>query len=188
MANYECKKGWLLTPDEKSGVNVPFFVYVRDKDIMWSLEELDQKAVKAFMNGSIVESRIAPKITTILSKNGWEITAFGDDRYEATKKIKVGSTQFKENSSLPYDIFTTLNLPFTTMNDDRLNITCTMKSTSMDLASASFNLNHSDSESISSVEVHLLNPVFNFDPDREQNSEYNNSTIYVRISGRLKLS
>jgi hypothetical protein len=160
---------------------------------MWSLEELDQKALRTLMDGSIVENRMAPKITTILSNNGWEITSFGDDRYEATKKIIVGSTKFKENNNRPYDIFTTIKLPFGTLNDDRLNITCTMCSSNIDLASASINLNpliniHEEPQYIGTVEIHLLNPVFNFDPDREQNDEYNKSYIYVRVSGRLRLS
>ena len=38
MINRECLKGWILAPSPTDGENVPFFVYVRDKDIIWDAD------------------------------------------------------------------------------------------------------------------------------------------------------
>lgn len=190
MAEYTCKKGWLLAPDPETGMNVPFFVHVRGKDIVWSINEnIEEGVLDTIKNGSIVKKYLTPQINTILSRDGWEVTSFGDDRYEATKRLEVSKSQFLYYNNLSYDIYTNLNLPFVTLDDERLNITCTMKSESLDLNSASINLKYSVSENaVSTVEVHLVNPVYNFDPEREQNTEYNNSVIFIRVSGRLKLN
>ena len=42
MADRKCPKGWILTPSETDGEYVPFFVNVRDKDIHWDENNLDQ--------------------------------------------------------------------------------------------------------------------------------------------------
>ena len=190
MSNYTCKKGFMLSEDEKTGKYVPFFIYVRGKDILWSTEDsIESKVLSTIKNSTDSIKYIEPKITTVLTKNGWEVTSFGDDRYEATKRIEIEATKFNNYSNQSHDIYTSLALPFKTMDDERFNITCTMKSKNIDLNSATFNVLYSASSSkISSVDVHLINHIFKFDPDREQNTEYNASTIFVRISGRLALS
>lgn len=189
MADYTCKRGWILSPDPETGNNVPFFVYVRDKDIIWTTENsIENGVLDVIKNGSIVQKYLAPSIQTILSKSGWEITSFGDDRYEATLRINVGETEFKFYNNLSYDIFTELDLPFETVNDGRFNVSCVTKSKSLDLNTASFNVEFNDTSSITKMKLHLLNPIYNFETEMNKNTEYNTSEIFVRISGRLNLS
>ena len=94
--DFECKKGWIITLD-KNGNYVPFFIKVREKDILWtnsntSMNDIKLSLVRDLNKGdyktTYVESDIVnPSQILVMKIDGWVYKIKPDYTFEANKTL-----------------------------------------------------------------------------------------------------
>lgn len=94
--DFECKKGWIITLD-KDGNYVPFFIKVREKDILWtnsniSMDDIKLDLVRDLNKGdyktAYVESDIInPSQILVMKVDGWIYKIKPDYTFEANKTV-----------------------------------------------------------------------------------------------------
>lgn len=94
--DFECKKGWIITLD-KNGNYVPFFIKVREKDILWtnsntSMDDIKLGLIRDLNKGeyktAYVESSIInPSQILVMKVDGWTYKIKPDYTFEANKNL-----------------------------------------------------------------------------------------------------
>ena len=127
MANYNCPKGFLIAQNE-NGDQLPFFVYTREKDIIWDESLIDDDG---FINGHTVslrevnESTIKRYIrteTVDLYHDEWYIKVFNDLTYDAYKSVSFDDLSIADDKM---SLYKKMELPFYS-NKYGLNIQTTV--------------------------------------------------------------
>lgn len=127
METFKCGKGFVATPSEDgSDTLVPFFIQVRDKDIIWSIDDFPKELVNLYCtnNDPIVT---APVKEIKINHKGWNVTLSQEYDYTATKSISIGDSGIFELSEDMTMLETKIELPFNTKYDlSQLTILCTV--------------------------------------------------------------
>lgn len=175
-----CGKGWLVAPSKTDGEYVPFFMYVRDKDIIWDEENLPELLKKAAREGEN-SSLQYPMYQWTFDVDSWSVKLHQDGSYEATKKIDIHKYgKFMAYARIDVDF----SLPFKTMNDDEFNVQITKNCHGTDMIHAVVNINPFESEeSNDQMSVSLLADGFYFNKDFDTNIQYDNQYLFVRVAG-----
>lgn len=175
-----CGKGWLVTPSKTDGEYVPFFMYVRDKDIIWDETNLPELLRKTAAKGENMSLNY-PMYQWNFDVDSWSVKLHQDGSYEATKKIDINKNCEMFDSS---QIDVSISLPFKTMNDDEFNIQITKNCHGTDMLHATVNMNPLENEESNDViSVSLLANGFYFNTDLETNEQYNDQFLFVRVTG-----
>lgn len=186
MANYLCYKGFLLAPSPTDGTMVPFFVNVRDKDIIWDVSSLPASIQELAEKGKNITVQ-GPATEISFTYNGWTLKLRSDFTYTAIRKLSIGYDDFvldpDDNSDMSIDV----QFPFSTKNNNELNVQCTMNGFNDDLATASINviLDNNIGESIKKMTIHLRNLICKFDENFKDMKSYLDSSLYLSISGKM---
>ena len=178
MAEHICRKGWIMAPSPEDGEHVPFFVQVRDKDIVWDEETLPKLLNDLSLLGSEREI-FYPVYQWKIKINGWVVTLNQDATYIATKRINVS----EEFTSLVdgIDLYANLNLPFNTYIDDNFSVQTTKMSNDSDVINANLSVGHEWISKISMITVSLRNQ------SGMSLSTYTESDICVTVTGKVVL-
>ena len=165
MANRECLKGWIISPSPTDGVNVPFFVYVRDKDIQWDESNLPENLNKLSLKGTD-RKVFYPNYQWKYKFNNWIINLYQDGSYEAIKKISV--TDF-----------------FTYNTESKL--TGTIISSDDDITGSTISVAPVSDNIIDNIDVVLRNVTYHYRENFKTNGDYNNSYVNVSVTGKINL-
>lgn len=178
MAEHICRKGWIMAPSPEDGDYVPFFVQVRDKDIVWDEETLP-KALNDLSLLGTERQLFYPVYQWKFKINGWVVTLNQDATYTATRKINVA----EEFASLSdgVDLYTNLNLPFITYIDDNFSVQATKMSNEKDVMDANISVGYDWISSVSMITVSLRNQL------GMKIGEYTESAVCVTITGKVVL-
>ena len=183
MANRECLKGWILAPSPTDGVNVPFFVYVRDKDIQWDESNLPENLNKLSLKGTDREV-FYPNYQWKFEFNNWIINLYQDGSYEAIKKISVTDFfTYNTESNLTAKII----LPFETINDKNFSIQSTIISSDDDITGSTISVAPVSDNIIDNIDVILRNVTYHYRENFKTNGDYNNSYVNVSVTGKINL-
>lgn len=174
----KCGKGWLITPSETDGEYVPFFLQVRDKDIIWDVRNLNEdfrNLLRDTYNDLVINY---PYYNANFVRNNW-VGHFNEDlRYSATKTLNVRNNGVlsEDNKTITFSV----ELPFVTSNDD-FNVQLTKNVDTLDIMQSILYKKASNDEGITTIEIELYNMISVFGPL----SNYNNDEIYIQVSGRI---
>lgn len=187
--------GWLITMQE-DGRYVPFFVKVREKDLVWSetIPEEISDAIGIYNEGTLVN----PKSYVISEINGWECKFYGDLTCELKKEIFID--KFFQLTNFDSVLTGTIKLPVK-INSKKGFFPCVVSSCLQDeLLSANVSVKKditikgdsgSDGEIIVTDEytetfkLILSNQVYRFHKNFSEMGSYTGSSFYVTIRGIL---
>lgn len=183
MADKVCSSGWILSHDPVHGNYVPFFVKVRDKDIVWDSDNLpvDFQRLTASAESNI--SYNYPAYEVIYKKSGWRIVLKSDYTYEATKDIPI-----KTNSTLVSvnELKVKVELPIRTKNTDTLFVDVMKKCTNRVIIGATTNLVVGTADPL--TELHIsLNSNGGFNSNFATSPDYDNQLLQVKVRGDIKV-
>ena len=183
MADKVCSTGWILTHDPVHGNYVPFFVKVRDKDIVWDVENMpkDLSRLTASAESSITYNY--PAYEWIYKKAGWRINLKSDYTYEATKNIPI-----KENATLANvnEMKVRVNLPINMKNDDTVFVDIMKKCTNRTIIGSTTNLEIPNEKTLSYLNIGLFSSG-GFNSNFSTSSDYDNQFLQVRVRGEVKI-
>lgn len=181
MSTYNCKKGWLVYLDE-NGEYVPFFMHVREKDIIWDSDS-------SFMNELIKKSPqfkgmdvnvIFPKIKC--DKNGWEYVINSDFSFKARKKVHIGSSNgfsLIDNHTLLKE----LTIPFL-INTRSSYINCMIDSKNALLRNCIVSTKTPETDTFKTFEVYLTSRD-EIPDDYDVTSTYVKSFVTITVEGHM---
>ena len=179
----ECLKGWILAPSPTDGVNVPFFVYVRDKDIKYDAKNVSNQLNELYLKGENGDI-LYPVTDWKFDMNGWRVSLTQDGVYEAKRKIEVSEVFTFKNSPSTTLLEYTTQLPFETKDDDEFHVQLTLSTNIVSFASSSLTFQVNENKDIiDSINIDLVNTFYGF----EDVKKYKDSYVYVTVSGRLSI-
>ena len=185
MTNRECLVGWVLAPSPTDGTNVPFFIQVRDKDIVWDEKTLPQDLKQLSEIGDSKEVYFTGAYWKI-DYRGWRIKLNIDGTYNAKKKINIGES-FDDITTNSASIVATIALPFRTLNDGDFFISMTNISDDLRIKSATNGIKEIRDEAFESIQIYLQNTQYFFSSNFKLNSLYTDSYMYINIDGKIKI-
>lgn len=183
MTNRECLKGWILAPSPTDGQNVPFFVQVRDKDIVWDIKNISKELNELSLLGSSREV-FYPACQWKFKINKWDVTLKQDATYTATRKIRVAEIFDYINEST---LLGNTDLPFETMNDTYLSVQCTIMSSDNDIETSVISVSPIEDELVKTIDLKLRNNGVIYSNEFKTSGEYSNSYVYITVTGKLKI-
>ena len=203
MANKACKKGFILTMNEE-GDYLPFFLKVRDKDIIWDPSNLPSNLRTAAEAGD--ETIMSYPLTKWVYKTDtWNVSLFSDGTYEATSVLAIADFTFPSSTSgsssedkVQNKITKEITLPFTT-DIESLNgffVGLTIQSDNDIISASTVGYRPFANASSSSIygettyygnklTVYLYNGVTPFNDVNKWSTSFNNDKIKVFVRGRI---
>ena len=182
MAERECLKGWIMSPSPTDGKYVPFFVNVRDKDIVWDTDNVSSVLQSIADEGDDVEV-FYPSCQWKFKMLGWIVTLNQDFTYTAMRKISVGAAFTQEDTN---SIRSNVYLPFETLNDENFIVQCTKMARSNDIINSSLSVLPEINNDTRVIEICMDNKDDVF-IDFDTSGDYNDSYICITVTGKLKL-
>ena len=179
----ECLKGWVLAPSPTDGQNVPFFIYVRDKDIIYDARNVSNQLNNLYLKGENGDI-LYPVTDWKFDMNGWRVSLTQDGVYEAKRKIDVSEVfTFKDFPSISL-LGYTAQLPFETKDDDEFHVQLTLSTNIASFASSSLTFQVNENKDIiDSINIDLVNTFYGF----EDVKRYKGSYVYVTVSGKVNI-
>lgn len=189
MANRECPKGFILVPSESDGEYVPFFMQVRDKDIIWDEGSIPNNISNIAKKDCEESELIYPMYAYSAYEDGWSVMLYPNKYYEATKTFNLQkSCRFISQNIMEVII----KLPFPTINEANQPINLqiqkvTTKNLDTTFLTATNTLCYPENVSIESCSCMLYATASPWASDYTTNSKYNNQRITVSVKGFIKL-
>jgi len=180
MANkkFIVKRGWLIAKDA-FGNMLPFFLHVRDKDIVWAAyhNEFIERLKLVIPVNSIEEE--VPAKTLNFRSTIWNISINYTTK-KCTLKAEIPFQSYYALNADKDDLSCTLNLPFGITNNNRFYIQATLATENATLGTSTVTackLIDETSGYIRSISLHVRNPVYKL------TTAYTNSSVYLEITG-----
>ena len=176
----KCKKGWFIASSNEQGEYVPFFTIVRDKDVIWDVRTINE-AFPLIMT-SVDDAKLNyPNATITVTVDNWHVTINEDCTFTARGKFSIGESSVISDNNR--EIKMNIELPFTTKNDDNLNIQVTKASTKTDIiCSREYVVPAYNGETLENISVNLYNTIGTF----TNLALYRDQYVYVQVSGLLE--
>lgn len=185
MSNYECQKGWILAPSLNGGDYVPFFINVRDKDIVWDDDNLSPE-LKRLANLGTDKKIIFTDSKWIFEYKNWMIELFNTGKYNAKRKINI-SEEFDDSTMTSTEIKAIIDLPFETVNDENFTAFITKSSSNIRIKSSMSGINNITDDIFTNIEVFLFNQQYNFPTDFKQTNVFDDSYLFINIEGNVNI-
>lgn len=180
MADIVCPSGWLLAQDEMDGRYVPYFVKVRDKDIIYDVDNIPIELTRLSKQGTDIVYNY-PAYEIVYTFENWRVRIKSDYTYEATKNIDIHTNGTLKNIN---QIDVNVKLPIITKNNNNINITFIKKCNAMDMMTANINLTVDTLEKINNVTLNMFS-TRGFRSDFSTNPIYDNQFIQVCVKGDI---
>ena len=185
MADRECLKGWILAPSPTDGENVPFFLHVRDKDIIWGDSNFP-KELKSLLDQSEENFMEVPSSYWKMKVKGWNIELHCDGSYVAKKKINIGENFIPAQTASP-SISCNVELPFETLSDDSLFISYEIKTDMTQMVQSFVGQKEMEEESFDNMNVYIVNASYNFPTNFKETHIFDKSYLYIKVEGKVKV-
>lgn len=185
MANeFECLKGWLLAPSPTDGVTqVPFFVKVRGKDIVWDLDNLPLQIETRYKDGSNKKvHEVGQKITFRYDK--WNIMTDSSGIYTATRAFDIN--EFSKLNDDTLDLHVTL--PFISRFDEVFSVQATISSSDTDIEKSTTSVRVSEDSTNATLltfRTRLHNTICRFYNTDHPN--YIGSKVFITVTASLQI-
>lgn len=183
MAKRECPVGWLLTPSSTDGEYVPFFIKVRDCDIVWNKNTLPNDII-TFINQKINSdvNTYYPMTEFKCIVGMWNVTLYQDFSYKATARLPI---QQYVKSNTTNKITMEVNLPFRTNNDKTLSFNSNISAYNIDMVGSNTNIivNEVSSDQVDSLNIELYSGLYPFSDNVINLTEYKNDCVVITVNG-----
>lgn len=188
MANYECKKGWLLAPDE-NGENVPFFIYVRSKDIMWGSASYPDEIIELARHGYNATTT-APQARLRFNYSDWAISIDEDLSFEATLRLSIGNSSFVMDAGVDATLYQSVKLPIKAVYNENFSIQSTIQGNNDETRTAysGVDIIQDENKFVAGIKVELNNQILKFHKNFSNISSYLNSYVYITVKGVLGMT
>lgn len=194
METRECNKGFLLSMDSENGGYIPFFIQVRDKDIIWDDARLPQDLVNIVYQGENVEFHNILHCWRF-TYNDWFITLYSDSRYEAISSFNI--REYSGDIVEPVNkLIYKIDLPFTSKIglDTGFNISLCIEASSSIITTSNvgivpntYSVNGTKSTtSTDNISIYIANSIIPFSNDIKTNKEFINDKVNIKITGFIK--
>jgi len=181
------KRGWLIAKDA-FGNMLPFFLHVRDKDIVWQSEH-DEFLNDVMKDKSVADiTEVNPAQILSFTSNIWniEVNTF---RNACTMRACISFDQ--ETFEMSDDrkmLYSNLSLPLTMLDNSKLHIQTSISTEFEEVASAVASTSaviDGNTKMIHNLSLRVRNFIHEF-PDLYYNmDDYEFSKIYIEISGEF---
>ena len=192
---FSCSRGILLSRDPETGNLVPFFIKVRDQDII----SLNNKSRSSLVvneildaNPMIITSSYRSGERTVFTYRGFEVEADSNTNIiKARKHLNVASDFNFSNENNYTELVSeefTLPVALKVNGDFRAEITIVGNNNTVKSSTASVNMTRNLIENdayYTGGVVSLVNLYYGFDLNFKDIDDYKNSEIYITISGEL---
>lgn len=169
-----CSRGFLIER-QPDGTFRPFFVKVREDDILWNDESHGGGSTPSGGGGTSV----------IKVSNGWLVNVVNNEYVNMTKPISFDNVTFQRDSNDDTKLTATITLPYPISSVDYFAAEAGINGQNDSIATATVNVAPIvASGKISSVVVTLRNIIYPFPYDWTRDVSYENSKLYLRVSGR----
>lgn len=188
MSNVTCKKGFILS-NNGDGDYTPFFVQVREKDIIWDERLYKNDLVDIANTGS--NKQFYPTMAYWkFDKDDWKITLRGDGYFTASKKLTLNDFTAPSEPS-EYLFSKTISLPFSVIDDSefRLHFEKRTIQYSLELANALLRINKYDSKGgVERISITLATDMSSpFLPDIKENSASSKTSFNMILEGNINI-
>lgn len=183
MADKVCSSGWILSHDAVHGNYVPFFVKVRDKDIVWDPDNMPRDLNALTASSEVTVQYNYPSYEWIYKKDGWRINLKSDYTYEATKNIPI-----KTNSTLlnVNELQVKVTLPIRTKNNDIVFVDLLKKCTNRTIIGSTTNLVIPNTDNLDFININLFSSG-GFNSGFATSTEYDDQFLQIKVRGEVKL-
>jgi hypothetical protein len=181
----KCLKGWILAPSPTDGTNVPFFVQVRDKDIVWDEKTLPEE-LKALVDAGEDKEINYTGAYWSFKKNGWNVKLNVDGSYSATRRLVIGNT-FQPIYETSACIEKPLTLPFDTVNDGTFHFSLSVASDNISMKSATSGIYKIDGNTFDNIQIYLQNNQYPFQARFSSANIYSDSYLYIKVEGKVNI-
>ena len=187
---FQCYKGFLTAKSPTDNrTHVPFFVQVRDKDIIYEQANMPWPLKRLYERADSYEVT-KPAENVIFSYNNWNINVTPNYRFRATRDFLFSDLDFKFDHGVDDTHFVgKFDVPFPIKADGACNIDITVQGDNTDIlqatATSKFVKDIDVNAGITSFEIHLINMISRFDKDYNSNFTYGTSNFVITIEGTI---
>ena len=180
-------KGWIIAKDE-FGNMLPFFIHVRDKDIIWDAK--DEEFIDQIMKTKDISDirEVAPNKIIKFTSGKWEVEVdYPNKTCTMYTSVDFTSDSLDLNDSRD-DLSCNLVLPLTLANNRKLNIQSSLATEYEKVGYSSLSvckLVEGTTGEIMNVVLHLRNQTYKFPTNFYEVDDYKFSSMYIRITGEF---
>lgn len=173
----KCSRGFLIERRE-DGTFAPFFIKVRSQDIIW--KDGDEGG-----GGGGGQSSSAVTVSDI---DGWTVTKYKDEYYTATKAISVDDVYFYRDID-DTKLIGEIALPLSIISAKYFNANVGVNGANDAIATSHVNVAPviGETSRITSLKITIRNLVYTFPSNWTEDESYENSKLYITVSGRLNI-
>lgn len=183
MKNRECLKGWMVAPSPTDGEYVPFFIYVRDKDIVWDPETLTNNFSDYLKRKADNVELHYPMNEWKFQINDWTVVVHQDGTYHGYKKVNIQDvSDYINHNTIKSDI----NLPLPTINDAYFNINTQLNVKTPELSMSIQNVIMLEDKTFNKIEIEsrTVGGVL-FSEDFKASGLYKNEFMFITVDGNI---
>lgn len=185
MANTDriCRKGFILAPSPTDGELVPFFVQVREKDIIWN-ESDPPEVISGDYLTALEKSYTRMDECWSFKSDDWDINYHSSGNIEMSTRVNIRDEfAFINQNMLQY----WLGLEFPILDDSNLTLGTTIVTDSNAIRSSTVSLDtindRDDRNIITAIHLNLCNFTTPFSPTKSNIDDY--SYINIHLSGKV---
>lgn len=181
MANTDriCRKGFILAPSPTDGELVPFFVQVREKDIIWN-ESDPPKIISYDYLTSLEKSYTRMDECWSFKSDDWDINYHSSGNIEMSTRVNIRNKFAFINQNM---LQCWLGLEFPILDDSNLTLGTTIVTDSNTIRSSTVSLDTvRDGNIVTQIHLNLCNFTTPFSPTKSNIDDY--SYINIHLSGK----
>lgn len=177
----KCNRGFIVVPSETDGKLVPYFIKVRDKDIIWDEDHIQEPNLINISKHGEDRDLQYPVIRWSFTKDGWDIELYSNGQIKMRKCVDISSRlEFVSE----YELNSTITLPINIIDNDKINVQVTNNGSNKSIASAIVNAKSVEAAGrVDTVKVELFNTFYTFDSNIRT---YDNEKLYVEVSAYVE--
>lgn len=180
-----CSRGWLIDQQE-DGTYLPFFVTVREEDLIWSTD-IPDPGIEGILKNSDEYKIITPTSKYRIKRREWVADIYSDGSFDMSRCIPIQDFFMYDE---PRNIEASFYFPFYILNDNDKFFQLTVESDLLEIQTAQSSMTDYKNESlyVKGVTISLWNGLYGFHYDFKTNEKYKNSKIHISIHGNLLLT
>lgn len=175
-----CSRGFLIARQE-DGTYRPFFVRVREEDILWS----DGSHGGGGSGGGEGGGSSTGSSVVMKTMSGWVVETIANEYLTMSKPIVIDDTIFRKDENDDTKLVGTVTLPYEIASEAYFTADVGINGQNDNIATATVNITPVLNRSkVEKVTITIRNLIYNFSDEWFRDPTYERSKIYLRVSGK----